>query len=169
MVAAMLAGAGPAAALNCGSKGQPTCVETRAPGVVLAPPAGGNPYGLTPLTTAPGANTPLWPRVRGHKPYGFHAVSAGRSGTTNAEEALLGKQMGGSIARIGADWGGIQYFPNAGAGGKPWNYVDYLDQKYLALVAQGIRPLLVIQKTPRRFTTRWSTTVGSNQPGCGTS
>jgi hypothetical protein len=159
----------PASALNCGSKYQPACVEAGPPGIVLQPPAGGNPYNLQPLANSLTSSTPLWPRARGYKPYGFNAAAAERHGTTIADEVYLHEQMGATVARIGADWGGIQYYPNADAGGRPWDYASYIDQKYLAYVKAGIRPMLVLTRTPRRYTSRQSTRAGSNAPGCGTS
>ena len=166
-IVAGLAFAAPAAALDCGARGQPVCTETAPPGEVLTPPPGGNPYNLQPLSTPPSGGTPLWPEVRGHKPYGLHATSAGRSGTTIADEVYLHGQFGGSITRIGADWAGIQYYPNTAEGGRPWDYETYLDNQYLAYVKAGIRPILDIIHTPRRFTTRWNTSNGSAAPGCG--
>lgn len=168
LACAVLAAPAPAWGLSCGSKSQPVCAETAPPGQVLQPPPGGNPYGLQPLSTPLSGSQPLWPRVRGHKPYGFNAASAGRNYTTFADEALLTRQMGGSIARLGVSWGGIQHYPNSGQG-KPWNYGAYLDTEYLAMIKQGIRPLLFITKTPRRFTRHNTAAAGTNVPGCGTS
>jgi hypothetical protein len=169
-VATALLATTPSQALStCGSKGQPACTEEKAPGVTLTLSAAENPKGLQPLAQVPSADKPLWPRVRGHKPYGMNAVSAGRDGTTVADEASLHEQMGASMARVGVDWAMIQYYPNAAAGGPSWNYQDYLDPIYRAYVRRGIRPLLTIQRTPRRFTKNASTAPNSNVMGCGTS
>ncbi len=170
LVCALVAtAAAPAHALNCGSLGQPACVEAPAPGVALTLSASENPYGLQPLSTMPAADRPLWPRVNGHKPYGFNAVAAGRGLVSEAEEAELHRFIGASLARVGADWAMIQYYPSALSGGKPWNYEAYLDGKYRAYIRRGIRPLLMIARTPRRFTARAQTAAYSRVTGCGTS
>ena len=161
--------AAPAHALNCGSLGQAACVEAPPPGVELKLSAGDNPYGLQPLAATPAPDRPLWPRVNGHKPYGFNAVAAGRGLATDAEEAELHRYIGASLARIGADWAMVQYYPNTLSGGKPWNYEAYLDAKYRAYIRRGIRPLLTIARTPRRFTIRAQTAANSAVVGCGTS
>ena len=168
LVCAGFGTAAPAWGLSCGSKSQPVCAETAPPGQVLQPPAGGNPYGLQPLSAPLSGDQPLWPRVRGHKPYGFNAGSAGRNYTTLADEALLTRQVGGSIARVAVSWSGIQYYPNSGEG-RPWNYATYFDAKYLSMIKQGIRPLLFVIKTPRRFTRHHTAYSRANVTGCGTS
>jgi hypothetical protein len=168
MLAVALATASPAMALTCGSKGQPTCAEAPPPGVTLPIPAGGNPYGLQPLAAPLSGNAQLWASVRGYEPYGFNASSAGEDGTTFDDEAFLHEQMGGSIARVAVDWAGIQHHPNDTMGGRPWNYESYLDEEYLAHIRRGVRPVLNITRTPRRFTRHYTTTAGSNVPGCGT-
>jgi hypothetical protein len=159
----------PGASLGCGARNQRACAEAPAPGIELTLTGPQNPRGLEPLTRAPTPDRPLWPRVRGHKPYGFNAVSAGRGGTTVEDEAFLHRQMGASMTRIGADWSLIQYFPNAGAGGRPWDYGTHLDGRYMAYIREGIRPILTIARTPRRFTANAATQANSNVVGCGTS
>ena len=158
-----------AEALSCGALRQPTCVEAPPPGVELTLSAAENPAGLAPLATAPSPDRPLWPKVRGHKPYGFNAVAGGVGSTTVADEAYLSEQVGASMARVIADWAMIQYYPGTQYGGKPWNYERYLDPIYRAYVKRGIRPLLTIARTPRRFTHNASTLRNSSVPGCGTS
>lgn len=154
---------------NCGSLDQPVCVETPPPGVELVLTPEENPQRLAPLTEPPSADRPLWPRVRGHKPYGFNATSAGQNGTTLQDEVFLHEQIGASMARVGADWAMIQYYPNLGAGGRPWAYETYLDPQYRAYIRRGIRPILTIMRAPRRFTIRASTRANSKVVGCGTS
>lgn len=169
-LAGVAVAAAPASALStCGSTGQPVCVEARAPGTVLQLSAAENPQGLQPITALPSATEPLWPRVRGHEPYGFNAVSAGTDGTTLADEAFLHQQMGATMARVPADWAMVQYYPNQAAGGTPWNYATYLDPQYRAYIARGVRPLLTIMRSPRRFTVRAQTAKNSSVVGCGTS
>ena len=162
--------AAPAAALTtCGSLNQPVCVEAPPPGAELTLTAAQNPYGLGPIATPPSSSELLWPRVKGHEPFGMHAVSAGTDGTTVDEEAMLSREIGASMARMPADWAMIQYYPNAAAGGAPWNYAGILDGRYRSFVARGIRPLLAIMRTPRRFTSRAGTYRNSSVMGCGTS
>ena len=167
--AVLLAPASAHALRTCGSSGQPVCTERPPPGVelVLAPEE--NPHGLTPLAEPPSPDRPLWPRVRGHKPYGFNATSAGQNGTTLQDEAFLHEQIGGSMARVSADWAMIQYYPSFAAGGTPWAYETYLDPQYRAYIRRGIRPLLTVMRTPRRFTVRAETRANSKVVGCGTS
>ncbi len=161
--------AAPAHALNCGSLGQPTCVEAPPPGVELTLTPSENPFGLEPLSAIPAPDRPLWPRVNGHKPYGFNAVAAAYGLATEDEEAELHRFIGASLARVGADWAMIQYYPSPVPGGKPWNYEAYLDGKYRAYIRRGIRPLLMIARTPRRFTARAMTRANSRAMGCDTS
>jgi hypothetical protein len=168
-IAATFVGAAPASALTCGSLNQPACVEDPPPGLQLDLAASENPYGLQPLTGTPSGSKRLWPLAHGHKPFGFNAVAAGRGGTTVDDEAFLHQQVGASMARIGADWAMIQYFPNTASGGPSWFYEAYLDPIYRAYVKRGIRPLLAIGRSPRRFTKNAPTSRNSNVTGCGTS
>jgi hypothetical protein len=156
---------------TCGSAGQPKCVEAPAPGVTLTLSAAENPKNLQPLATRPSADKPLWPKVNGHKPFGFNAVSWSHSssGATIDDEAFLHEQMGATMARVGADWAMIQYYPNADAGGKPWDYEAYLDRQYRAHIRRGVRPLLMIARTPRRFTINAETQANSFAVTCGNS
>lgn len=165
-----LATAVPAGALpTCGSLDQPECVEDPPPGVELRLSAEENPHGLQPLSETPSATKPLWPRVKGHEPFGFNAVSFGRDGTSVEEEAMLHEEVGASMARITADWGTIQHWPNRTQGGPSWTYEQNLDPMYRAYVKRGIRPMFVILRTPRRFTKHADTARNSRIIGCETS
>ena len=165
-----LATASPAGALpSCGSLDQPECVETPPPGVELEISPEENPKGLQPISAPPSASEPLWPRVNGHEPFGFNAVSAGRDGTTFQEEAMLHEESGASLTRLTVDWGTIQYWPNRDQGGPAWSYPQNLDPEYKAYIRRGIRPLLTILRTPRRFTKHADTARNSHVMGCSTS
>ena len=160
-----------AAALNsCGSTGQPACREDAPPNKTLTLTAGQNPTHMQPLGATLSASQPLWPKVGPHKPYGMNAVSRGRDGTTLADEVMIVRELGASMARVTADWAMIQYFPSSDrALGKSWNYEAYLDPIYKAYVEAGIRPLLVLSRAPRRFTSVADTPANSYSIGCGTS
>lgn len=158
----------PAAALNCGSAGQPACQEDPPPGEVLELSAAENPYGIAPLSGAPSPDRPLWPRVRGFKPYGFNAAGAGHHGTTVDDEAELHRQAGASLARVAIDWAMVQYQPKDGSWQRSWDFETHVDPKYRAYVARGVRPVFMILRTPRRFTRHATSKAGTNVQGCGT-
>lgn len=167
-LATLLLSAVPARALeDCGSAGQPVCEEAPPPGETLNLSEAENPHGLQPLQTLPTPTTPLWPRVRGNKPFGFNAVSMGDNGTTPHDEAVLHRELGASMGRVGADWAMIQYWPQSSTRGDAWDYESYLDGKYKALIRQGIRPLFLIQRAPRRFTDAADTPTNTSVRGCG--
>lgn len=126
----------------------PATAETsEPPGRVFAVPE----TSLRPLGSALAGSRPLWPKEDDHKPLGFNAVSAGSGGTTLAEEALLHETSGATMARIPASWGLVAAYPDDPS--RPqWDYGRQLDPAYAAYVSRGIRPLLNIVRTPRRFT-----------------
>lgn len=93
----------------------------------------------------PVAGSPLYPRVRGHIPYGLTVTSwparDERRFLTPPQIAQLHGGMGASIARMPLYWPHVE--PSSGA--RRW---DIYDEVYRALVARGVRPLWTIYQTP---------------------
>ena len=133
--------------------------EAAPPGSVLTLDAAENPNGLTQLARPLSPSQQLWADVRGHEPYGFNAYMSSRD-FGPAVEAAVGAEAGASVARVPAYWGQVRYHRDS------WYYTE-LDRIYRANILRGLRPLWVIQSSPRRFTIYAQTAPGSAQPGCG--
>lgn len=116
------------------------CTETPPPAGELA--SVDNPTGMQPLPPLSGGR--LWPKVRGHLPYGYNAIETGH-GMSLAEEVAGHVAIGASVARVTASWGAVRKYHDA------W-FLDDLDNTYRAYVKAGIRPLFVASDSPRRFT-----------------
>lgn len=147
------------AALSCGYKDKPKCVEAAPPGQTLTLTGADNPAGLQPLWPT-SSSVPLYPRVRGHLPYGFNAQSDNSSTMTYAEEMQINQDIGGSTIRMPVDWSLVREQPGT------WNYTRS-DLQYREAIKRGIRPLLWLGRSPRRYT-KWHNACSTVAPlsGC---
>lgn len=103
--------------------------------------------GLVPLPM-PVAGEPLYPRPNGKLAFGLNNEAT----VTPDEVAQIERGFGGSVHRLAVSWPGVEHAP----GSFWWGEID---TEYRALVKQGIRPLLMVFRTPGEYVdSRWRTT-----------
>lgn len=108
------------------------------------PPGGlvvSNPANLTVLpVVAPGQ--PIFPRVNGRVFFGLNDTAARDGLATSTEIGAIAAGVGASMVRLDMSWPVVQ--PLAGE----WHW-ERLDDVYRGLIANGVRPLWMINGTPR--------------------
>ena len=114
------------------------------PGSTLTPAE--NPYNLQELPVRTKESDPLYPLVNGHVPMGFNDnVSDNSYALSTGTATALGRMASGvnaKLMRVPLHWPNLEPYDN----GWSWSYTD---TRYKAYIKEGIRPIFLIQGTPK--------------------